>query len=390
MNNNLHILVLPSWYPTTSIPLNGIFFKEQTQALNNAGIKVGVVYPEIRGLSYFNFNDLIRNHFHVTIENEDGIETIRKHSWNLFPKSTKLQAKQWIYEASKLFSKYIMLYGKPDIIHAHSALWAGYTAMLLSKKFNIPYIITEHSSSYAFGLIKEWQKPYIQQSFKSAVQVISVSTAFADILSKYSTGSNISIIPNMIDTDYFYPKPKEKTNKFTFLYVGFLKKQKGVETLIRAFARAFENSNNVLLRIGGDGEQREELESLVDKLNISDKVEFLGMLSRSEVRKQLWDSNAFVFPSFFETFGIVLIEALATGTPVISTKSGGPQDIVVQDVGILVEPNNIDRLAEAIKNMYISYNCYDSDTIRKYAVKCFSNNTVINQLIELYRKHVDL
>ncbi|MCM8711281.1 glycosyltransferase [Clostridium sp. SYSU_GA19001] len=218
IKKQLHILILPSWYPISSMPLSGIFFKEQVQALRRAGVKAGIVYPETRGLTNFSIKNLLNNHFHITKELEDSVMTFRLHSWNMFPKMPKLQAIQWVYETKRLVKKYIEINGKPDIIHAHSTLWGGYTALLLSKEYNIPYIITEHHSNFANGLIKDWQVPYIQKSFIDAKKLIAVSSPFAKILQHYDKGKNIVVIPNAINTDFFYFKKKNaKKNLLIYL-----------------------------------------------------------------------------------------------------------------------------------------------------------------------------
>jgi L-malate glycosyltransferase len=383
---NMHVLVIPSWYPTTKTPLNGIFFKEQAKALCENGVNVGLIYPEIRGLSGICIKDFLNNHFQMQQISEDKVKTLRLHSWNLFPKISRLQASQWVYEGKKLARKYIELNGKPDIIHAHSALWGGYVARYISNYYDIPYVITEHSSSYARKLINAWEIPYVKKIFKNSSEIVAVSTAFAHILKEYTNCKDVMVIPNSIDTNYFFLKQKNNDDKFVFLFTAFLTKNKGTDILIKAFEKAFKHNENVVLKIGGDGEQKKELQQLVKQLKLNNRVEFLGMLSREEVRKYLLSCNAFVLPSYYETFGVVLIEALSTGTPVISTKCGGPEDIVIKEVGILVEKGNINELSNALQNMYESNNEYDMDGIRNYVIKKYSNSAVSKKLINIYEE----
>lgn len=384
-NEDIHVLVIPSWYPTTFILINGIFFKEQAKSLAGAGIKVGVIYPETRGLTSFKVKDLKQNYFQTSILDEDSIPTLRKHSWNLFPRMNKMQSKQWIYEAKRLFSKYIKKYGVPNIIHAHSVLWGGYTAMLLAKEYNIPFVLTEHSSSYAQGLIKDWEIPYIKATFEGADKLLAVSRPYVEILKKFTNGREIEVLPNFIDTNFFSYREKNKDKKFVFLVVAFLKPEKGIDILIKSFAEAFKGNQNIVLKIGGEGIHRKYLESLVDELNIRDQVMFLGELSREEVRGNLWQSNVFVLPSYFETFGVVLIEALSTGTPVISTNSGGQVDIVSPFVGKLVDPGDVHQLSEALIRVYEEYNKFDQVHVRNYAEENFSNSAISNKLIDIYK-----
>src|SRR5690606_9435676 len=94
-------------------------------------------------------------------------------------------------------------------------------------------------------------------------------------------------------------------------------------------------------------------------------VTFLGKLSRGEVRMALSNCNAFVLPSRFETFGVVLVEALAMGVPVIATRCGGPEDIVTENTGVLVPVDDRQALAEALESVLLSPDKWDRDTIRE-------------------------
>ena len=121
----LHLLILPSFYPTRECPLDGIFFKEQARMLKAAGIKVGILYPEIRPLKQIKLRDVLRNRFQTSFSVEEGMPTGRLHGWNLFPGYLKGTMQQWSASAHHLYNDYVRKQGKPDLIHAHSALWQG-------------------------------------------------------------------------------------------------------------------------------------------------------------------------------------------------------------------------------------------------------------------------
>ncbi|MCM8711282.1 glycosyltransferase [Clostridium sp. SYSU_GA19001] len=160
--------------------------------------------------------------------------------------------------------------------------------------------------------------------------------------------------------------------------------------MIRAFAKAYKGNDKFVLKIGGDGKYRRQLENLACELNIKRQVEFLGSLNREQVREQLWNSNVLVLPSYYETFGVVLIESLSSGTPIISTNSGGPVDIVRSDVGILFNPGNVSQLSKALVDLYKNYDLYDPCLIRKYAVDNFSDKIITEKLIDVYKEVLNL
>ena len=95
-------------------------------------------------------------------------------------------------------------------------------------------------------------------------------------------------------------------------------------------------------------------------------------------------ANAFVLASRFEAFGVVFIEALSAGLPVIGTKSGGPEEIINDANGILVDINNVDQLSNAMEVLYKNYNMYNPEIIRKYAIDNYSEDIIADQIIEKY------
>lgn len=384
---DLHVLVLPSWYPSRVAPLSGIFFKNQARAVKRAGAKVGVVYPEFRSLRTLSPAGLRQSHSQVGLTEEDGIPTYRKHCWNIPPRG-RLRAWLWVRLAMRLTQLYVRDFGPPDVLHAQSALWGGVSAMKLASRFGVPYVVTEHSTAYARGMIKRWQEPLVRETFRRAGAVLAVSRGLSNLLAKYVSGAKVQVVPNMVDTDFFVlpPRPRD-AEAFTFLTVALLQPKKGIDVLVQAFARAFGHRPDVCLEIGGDGPQRDELESLAANLGVSGAVRFLGVLSPADVREAMWRANVFVLSSYVETFGVVLIEAMATGLPVIATRCGGPEHLIRDSLGCLVDPGSADQLARALASVYERYpklRGRDKET-RQHIVSNYSNNAVANTLLEVFR-----
>jgi len=380
--SKLHVLILPSWYPTESAPLNGVFFQEQAKALFEAGVKVGVIYPELRSLRQLGLRSMLENHFQITAENEEGVCTYRLAAWNVPLKRVKGYYQAYLFK--KLFQDYINKHGVPDIIHVHSALWAGLSAMRIKREYKIPYMLTEHSTAYARGLLSKYELSITKKIFLNADAMVAVSRPFARLLEEELRVEPIKVIPNIVDTKFFICTNNIRSKKqYTFLTIAFLTEKKAIDILLRAFEKEFNNNPNVRLVIGGDGDKRRELETLAMDLGISSQVEFLGPLNRHEVRDAMCKSNAFVLPSYYETFGVVLIEAMSTGMPVIATRSGGPEDIINDKVGVLIKPGSIDHLAQAMRQVISQ--TYSMQEIRNY-VKKYSKEQVINNIIQEYHK----
>jgi glycosyltransferase involved in cell wall biosynthesis len=288
----------------------------------------------------------------------------------------------------RLTQLYVRDFGPPDVLHAQSALWGGVSAMKLASRFGVPYVVTEHSTAYARGMIKRWQEPLVRETFRRAGAVLAVSRGLSNLLAKYVSGAKVQVVPNMVDTDFFVlpPRPRD-AEAFTFLTVALLQPKKGIDVLVQAFAQAFGHRPDVCLEIGGDGPQRDELESLAANLGVSGAVRFLGVLSPADVREAMWRANVFVLSSYVETFGVVLIEAMATGLPVIATRCGGPEHLIRDSLGCLVDPGSADQLARALASVYERYPKWrgrDKET-RQHIVSNYSNNAVANALLEVFR-----
>jgi len=379
----IHILFTPSWYPTCHSPLNGIFFREQAQALHKAGFKVGVVYPDIRSLREVSFSGLRDNHFQTLVQKEDGIQVVRFQGWNLprFRRGDLL----FRLHASRLMLKYIECFGRPDLIHAQGALWGGVVAARALRRFGIPYVITEHSSLYVRNMVRQWQIPSLRDAFSGATEVMAVSLPLSQQIAQYMGGRKARVVPNVVDTNFFtLPATERAQRPFRFLSVAFFSEKKGLDVLLSAFAKAFKGRGDILLEIGGDGPLRDKLERLAAELGISDQVLFLGMLAREEVRAAMWRANTFVLASHVETFGVVLIEAMSTGLPVVATRCGGPEGFVVPDVGILTEAGNDESLADALTKACDSNMQIDPVLLRKYAVDNFGEQKLVERLSLVY------
>jgi glycosyltransferase involved in cell wall biosynthesis len=175
---------------------------------------------------------------------------------------------------------------------------------------------------------------------------------------------------------------------FVFLSVGNLIPVKGHLVLLEAFAAAARVRPGIRLRIGGDGELERSLEASARELGISGQVSLVGRLSTDRVVDEMDACDAFVLPSLVETFGVVVIEALARGKPVVATRCGGPESIVTPSDGLLVPLGNAVALADALVSMTDRANQYDPSTLRGNALRRFGPAEIARQLSAIYSEAV--
>lgn len=380
----MRILLLASEYLQDERPRDGNFINDQALAILRNGIQVHVAFVEYKSARSFSLKNLLKQHFQIVANDEGGILTFRQKGWNTWLNSF-WGGVVWAHLTKRLVGDYIAKYGPPDLIHAHNIFWAGYSALLISEKYNIPYVITEHSSRINTGHISVRMGKYAQKVLSGASEIIAVSSSLSNVMKKYSGNNKIKIIPNVVDTDFFIrPTITQQTGQFNFLAIGNMLPNKGFDVLIRAFAKKFRETSHVKLVFGGDGPQLKALENLTVNLGVAHLITFKGAMTRSQVREAIWNSHVLVLPSFSETFGVVLIESLSAGVPVIASRCGGPEDIVKPGVGYLFEPGNFEELSTIMGDMVCNYD-YNPESIRRYAVRKYSEKHVSDTLIKMYR-----
>lgn len=234
-----------------------------------------------------------------------------------------------------------------DVLHFHEP-WIPILAMQLLGRSDCANVATFHAKLPDSPLSKSIEKittPYTKSVFKNLHAISAVSEPAADFVGSL-TNNEIKIIPNGIDLKFYSFSKAKKMSEYddglkNILFVGRLEKRKGAQYLLRAFRVLQEEHPNTRLLIAGDGTKRKSLEQYVKKHGLKN-VEFLGFVSEKEKRDLLKTADLFVSPALYgESFGIVLLEAMAMGTPLIAGNNPGYSS-VMKDRGriSLVDPTN--------------------------------------------------
>lgn len=379
----MHVLVLPSWYSTPEVPWSGIFFENQAVALARAGARVGVAFVEPRGLRRLSPARIRESHFQVVSSHDRGVTLLRMKGWNTVVQ-TPAGARIWAALSNRLVARYIRRYGVPDVIHAQAALWAGRVAVHVGRALGRPAVVTEHSSAVMREALKPGERQEVIRVYQQADAVLAVSRVLQESVDRLAGRPRGPVVPNAVDFEFFErPAAPRRRSPFTYLCVCNLVANKQVDRLIAAFSRASVRCPDSRLVIVGDGPETDRLRQLAGQSGVGRLVDFVGGASPEGVRAQLWNANVLVLPSAFETFGVVLVEALATGIPVIATRCGGPEDIVEPGLGLLVEGDDDDALADAM--VAITSHTYREEDLRRRAMERFSFESVARTLLAIYR-----
>lgn len=383
----MHVLIIPSWYPETPEDVDGIFFRLQAQALQRSGLKIGVTAPVFRSMRGKPAS-VINGGYGIRSYTEENIPTYVYKSMYFFPRLPYLDRHRWVRAGWKLFEHYVRDHGTPDIIHAHSMNHAGILAQQIHEKTGIPFVLTEHSSTYARKLIRNWQRPAMLQSAQQCSARIAVSKDFCRLLETEYGGLDWQYIPNSLSPAFIRPVDlanKPKNADFTFCSVAHLNYNKGFDILLPAFAEALKTHPDLKLKIGGTGLIALQLHNLAAELGLENSVEFLGGLQNDQVLDLMFRSDAFVLASRNETFGVVFIEALSQGLPVVATRCGGPQTIINENNGILVPVGDVQALAGALVLLYENRGRYDAQTLRADCLSEFGEEAVVRQITAVYK-----
>jgi len=281
---------------------------------------------------------------------------------------------------------------KPDVIHS-GHIWI---ISSIATKYDIPVIITCHGSDIMGYNESNRFHNYANDAANGCKKIIAISKHNKEVLENTYTNKkdDIIIIPNGYNPNMFY---REKCNKQDILkslkiykefskivcFAGRLAKNKGVDILLNS-AKIYEKEN-VLTLIVGHGSEYNELFPLKEKLGLKNVV-FLGDKTQEELRKIYSISDVCAVPSREEAFGLVALEALACGVPVVATRQGGIPDFINEKVGILVQKENVQELAEAINKILNEEIKFDEEVLQNYARNNYSEELLINKLLDLYKE----
>ena len=403
----MHVLIIPSeeFVPQES-HLAGIFQKHQALALKKTGCKVGVlsvrqslsipmlikeIFLRISGkrvnpkLKQRKWGELVTLLFNksfsiqqfITKENIEGLDVFRIDGFYFVPPGKHSNHFGWLIAGMKLWENYCTVNGTPDVIHAHNAVYAGMLANRISKKKKIPYIITEHSSFVARNLESWFIRNKIKEAYKQSSDFFVVSDFLGKKINEvFQTTFNWKVLSNVLDSEIeeaSIPLTNIPNSPFIFISIGSLISLKRHKDLIDAFNLQFSGDEDVQLTIAGDGELKKDLQDQIKRLGLGKQIRLLGRLNRKEVLQLIDNSHCLVLCSEIETFGVVLIEALSRGKPIIATRCGGPESIVNIDNGLLCAVRDVDALSIAMAQMKETYETYNLQQIRHSALAIYGS-----------------
>ena len=377
----MHILEIPSFFT----PYGGEFCLEQAKALKALGHEVRMLSNVQLGITIGGKDFLVLPSCRFEHE-RDGITIYQSYQRGL-PRMVHHNVMRWVDIVCSMFTEYVAKYGKPDILHAHCAKWAGYAAMQIRKQYDIPYVITEHLPKDIFKLelgeapTTAWQVPLLKETYHQADMVITVSEELVDDLACYFGRDYRHVaIPNMIDTRFYsFSQRKPVIDRaFSFCCPAIFNHRKGYDVLFEALAQLTETEPNVVLHIAGMGTDSKACRQMIKRYGVQDKVICHGRIDANEMRALYDQSDALVMASRSEAQPLVLLEAMSTGIPVIATTCV-PKSVRIEGGCTVVPVDNAEALCVAMKQVMACE--FDGKTVSD-AVKRMSAPQVVAQKLE--------
>ena len=318
----MHILEIPSFFP----PYGGWFCLDQAKALKALGHEVRILSNVQLGASV-GLRDFLKLPYGRFEHEMSGITIYQSYQRGL-PKAIRYNVDRWVSIVQSMFKDYIARYGCPQLLHAHCAKWAGYAAMLISKAHGIPYVITEHlplmllEDEFGKAPSNAWQISLLKSAYKNASIVLPVSEELVDDTAcYYGKDYRWQYVSNTIDTDFFHYQRREpkEGRAFRFCCLADYYYRKGYDVLFEAMRQLQQSGVSIELHIAGLFTDSRACRTAIENLGLKD-VTCYGRLDKKGVRDLLYRADALVLASRSEVQPLVLLEAMSTGIPVVSTE----------------------------------------------------------------------
>lgn len=390
----MRILIIPSQYPKDTLDHAGIFVRDQSAVLALRH-EVTVLIPVLmtpRGL-------LRRRRVHAPLAAPAPLPNAAPGSRHEIPVSILNLTNRWQglthrrwHHRMVASARRLVATGRipvPDIVHAHFVRPAGGVAVALGRLWPARTVLTEHSGPFAVHLHPPAVRRATDTVLHSVDRVIAVSPFLANEIRGAWSDLSPTVVGNVVDEEYFSPEPNAPSpaspRPFRFLFVGGLTWHKGVTHLLEAAARLRQRTTRSWqLAIAGDGPDRGALEAQARQAGLTGHVSFVGQLPRDEVRSRMRSADLLVHPSLIETFGVVLIEAMACGVPVIATDCGGPSWIIRPETGRLVPARDPEALTDAMADALLGKTPLKGNAVRDAVVSRFGRQAWLADIERVY------
>lgn len=392
------LLVLSHMFPRDHHKVGGIFVLEQVRALRRLGVDARV----LSGDPYWTNNYKPQNILRYARAWRRSKASWQWHEWDgvpvaFFPYMAGGFFRPWLHAWTYELGLKSILAGirndfPYDLVHAHTSYLDGNAGLSAARLGGVPLVITEHTGPFSLLTDHVLKRHVTRRAVKAADHVIAVGGSLRkDMATQLGLPErSLSVLPNGYDENTFYPLPERKRgNGIRALWVGHFVPVKRVDRLIEAFSKVAGECPQLTLSLMGDGEGREEAERDVARRGLSDRILFLDKADRAGVADAMRSHDFLVVSSEVETFSLVTIESFACGLPVLSTRCGGPEGLILEPaLGRLVS-NDTEGLASGLADMCRDIRDFDPALNSGHARARYSWDGIARELTSIYTRLIE-
>jgi len=383
----MHCLHLPISIRTSNKSTSGIYIERLADAQSDHDDieQVGII--GIRPVRYTYLYWVIRGKKSLPRTKVDYDPSMTRIDWNMTGYD-KRRGKGSLLYANKvidLFELYQSQYGEPDIIHAHSGRGAGLAALLIKSVYGVPYVVTEHNPAYIEGGLEE-ERDQLETVYHNSERIYGVSEGMHDGIRKF-TDKMPRTFPNVIDSSFIEYKPEDPGGKQPYyLHVGRFDGNKGQKVAIDAIKMLNNRvEQTVKIKFAGEGKYLQKQKEYAKKRGVEQNVDFLGFVNPNELPELYSGAVATLVCSKKESFGLPIIESMATGTPVIATPTVGAKSISARtSCGLYIIDREVDLFVSQMFDLLSSSNI-DRSEISNTVKREYSREAIAELSVREYQ-----
>ncbi|MGD1043579.1 MAG: glycosyltransferase family 4 protein, partial [Sedimentisphaerales bacterium] len=312
-----------------------------------------------------------------------GVHKKNLHYWR------KIEVVEWVARATPPYRR-LLKENRYDLVHAFFGLPTGWLCYRTANR--LPYIISLRGSDVPGGHARlqfEYKLlgPLLKRIWADASVLVACSEGLKNRALRFLPSANIDIIPNGIDLDKFHPaSSRELSGELKLLTVGRLSVTKRFEMLVEAVEILSKQGKNVRLTISGGGGLLDELENLVEQKKLADIINLTGRIESEKMPDVYGAHDMFVSASMQEGMSNAMLEAMASGLPIITTKCEGVEELISGN-GVVVGTDSAEALAEAINNLAENKQAYNAMcALARRRAESFGWDKVADGYVKLYQQ----
>lgn len=375
----MRVFFIPSWYPTQKRPTWCNWMRAHLKMTKISVDETIMLQVNIEtDVEDDRIEEIESNHFYSDLY-------IKKHTFSRTYLFYNNILKKYEKRLETMFNIAVEKYGKPDVIHAHVSMPAGYGASIIGQKYNIPVVVTEHYSGFFSDNKYPWRLGFLYKQMRNRIDgFYAVSPGFKDKIYKRTGLTVTDCLPNPINIDLFKINNTEsKQDVVRLVSTGDIGITKGTDILLEAVNKLPEDVNWELLIIGKNN-PFPAIDDLKKLPIIKRRVTFIERVSQEELCSIYNNSDIYIVSSRIETANVSMLEAMACGCFVVSNSIGAPETLLDNSVSEIFD-NTADRLAEALLKATKRKEMHARTEMSNFVQKNYSFEVLSEKLKDIYK-----